>query len=105
MNSEVSYEDAWPTYFLINSTGPCVCKWGLYALPLFPDVIIRASCWRMSPDETQPTGRGIRRLVSLFGPVSAIVYEFDRRNKMTEDGLEEPEVDPTDHRAVAAQKE
>jgi len=41
----------------------------------------------------------------LFAPVSAIVYEFDRRNKMTRDDLEEPEVDPTDHRAVAAKKE
>jgi hypothetical protein len=37
--------------------------------------------------------------------VSAIVYEFDRRNKLTEDDLEEPEIDPGDQRAIATQKE
>ena len=53
----------------------------------------------------QSAGRGIRKLVSLFAPVSAIVYEFDRRNKMMEDGLEEPIIDPTDKKAAAAKKE
>lgn len=53
----------------------------------------------------QGVGRGIRKLVSLFAPVSAIIYEFDRRNKMMEDGLEEPAIDPTDKKAVAIKKE
>lgn len=53
----------------------------------------------------QSTGRGIRKLVSLFSPVSAIVYEFDRRNKMMEDGVEEPPINPTDKKAVVTKKE
>ena len=53
----------------------------------------------------QGAGRGIRRLVSLFATVSAIVYEYDRRNKLTEDGLGEPAIDPTDRKAVALKKE
>jgi hypothetical protein len=60
----------------------------------------------MTLDEgMQGTGRGIRKLVSLFAPVSAIVYEFDRRNKMMEDGLEEPDINPTDKKAEATKKE
>ena len=53
----------------------------------------------------QGVGRGIRKLVSLFAPVSAIVYEFDRRNKIMEDGLEEQAINPMDKKAVEAKKE
>jgi hypothetical protein len=53
----------------------------------------------------QTAGRGIRKLVSLFTPVSVIVYEFDRRNKMVEDGLDEPAIDPTDKKAMLEKKE
>jgi len=38
MNLEDPYEDAQSTYHLMDPTGPCVRKWGLYVLPLFPDV-------------------------------------------------------------------
>ena len=53
----------------------------------------------------QGAGRGIQKLVSLFSPVSAIVYEFDWRNKMVEDGVEELPIDLTDKKAAAAKKE
>ncbi|KAF9793110.1 hypothetical protein BJ322DRAFT_1016714 [Thelephora terrestris] len=61
---------------------------------------------RVTADEgMQAAGRGIRKLVSLFTPVSAIVYEFDRRNKMVEDGLDEPATDPTDKKAMLEKKD
>ena len=61
---------------------------------------------RTTPENgMQGAGRGIRKLVSLFSPVSAIVYEFDRRNKMVEDGVEELPIDPTDKKAAVAKKE
>jgi hypothetical protein len=36
---------------------------------------------------------------------SAIVYEYDRRNKLMEDGLGEPAIYPTDKKAMAIEKE
>ena len=56
-------------------------------------------------DNVPLAGRGIRRLVSLFVPISNIVYEFDRRNELTALGLSDEDVDPGDPAAVAAQKE
>jgi len=41
MNLEDPYEDAQSTYHLMDPTGPCVRKWGLYVLPLFPDVHVQ----------------------------------------------------------------
>jgi hypothetical protein len=43
---------------------------------------------------------------SPFAPVSAIIYELDRRDKLRHvDGLEEPPIDPTDKKAVETEEE